>query len=401
MSYYKFKKDDLFYNTIETWPEVQFDVYDHKVYLNNRNDITGAFVSNIGCVPTGYVSLFELNVDRDLAAQTYDPKTNPDGIKTKIFPFVTKDGSFEAVGNVSLQDYFSSFEYGDIITGSYPLSASLTRSGTFSLVRPHITALENTLNYYTPISPQYAFSSSLRDFANDDINFLNVPSIFYGSNIRRGSVHLKFYISGTFIAELYDKNFNGELIQVDGDSFAQTNGSDRIAGVVLYDEGIILLTGSWDLTPDTYDFGIGGAHAGRWLDFAAGAHDGTTDVTDEASFLLNFEGKKYVQTLTMHAQASKPDLNFSSNPTFLDHTSYASKPPLTNLYSYKEQEDIQIFNTVTSSFFDYEERFKNQTFIGKIGIYDNAKNLIAIAKLATPIKKNTQRDFTFKLKIDF
>jgi len=117
--------------------------------------------------------------------------------------------------------------------------------------------------------------------------------------------------------------------------------------------------------------------------------------------LLNFEGRKYIQTLTMHARASKSDLNFSSNPTFIDHASYVSKPPWTASYVYKEQEDIQIFNTVSSSYFDFEERFKNETYIGKIGIYDNAKNLIAIAKLATPIKKNTERDFTFKLKVDF
>jgi len=102
----------------------------------------------------------------------------------------------------------------------------------------------------------------------------------------------------------------------------------------------------------------------------------------------------------MHARAPKSDLNFSSNPTYLDHTSYTGKPPITGSYVYKEQEDIQIFNTVSSSFYDYEEKFKNQTYIGKIGIYDNARNLIAIAKLATPIKKNTGRDFTFKLKVD-
>ena len=33
--------------------------------------------------------------------------------------------------------------------------------------------------------------------------------------------------------------------------------------------------------------------------------------------------------------------------------------------------------------------------------YDYQKNLIAVANLATPIKKNSERDFTFKLKLDF
>ena len=41
------------------------------------------------------------------------------------------------------------------------------------------------------------------------------------------------------------------------------------------------------------------------------------------------------------------------------------------------------------------------SFISKIGIYDEKKNLIGVAKLATPVKKTEERDFTFKLKLDF
>ena len=400
MPYYEFKEEDLFYNTIETWPQVQFDVNINKVYLNNKNEITGAHVLNAGHVPTGFISLYELNVDRDFGAQTYDPKTNPEGIKSKIFPFVTKDGSFEAIGNVSVKDYFNTFEYGDIITGSYPMSASLARSGT-APGGQFVMALQNTLNYYTPVSPHYAFSSSLfeRDLGTDDINLLNIPSIFYGSQLRKGTVRLKFYISGTLVAELNDRNFNGELIQVDSDTFATTS-NNEVAGVVLYNEGIILLTGSAPLTFESYEFGIGLPHAGRWLDFAAGANDGVDLVTPSASFSVNFEGINNVQTLTMFANASKSNLNFSSNSTFLDHASFLSHPTVTSSVQYKESEEIEIFNTVSSSFFEFDERFKHQTFISKIGIYDYQKNLIAVANLATPIKKNSERDFTFKLKLD-
>ena len=44
--------------------------------------------------------------------------------------------------------------------------------------------------------------------------------------------------------------------------------------------------------------------------------------------------------------------------------------------------------------------FKKQTYISKIGIYDENKNLIGVAKLATPVKKTEERDLTFKLKLD-
>ena len=34
-------------------------------------------------------------------------------------------------------------------------------------------------------------------------------------------------------------------------------------------------------------------------------------------------------------------------------------------------------------------------------MFDEDKNLIAIAKVATPVKKTEDRDLTFKLKLDF
>ena len=42
--------------------------------------------------------------------------------------------------------------------------------------------------------------------------------------------------------------------------------------------------------------------------------------------------------------------------------------------------------------------FKKTTYISSIGIYDENKNLIGIAKVATPVKKTEDREFTFKLK---
>ena len=95
-----------------------------------------------------------------------------------------------------------------------------------------------------------------------------------------------------------------------------------------------------------------------------------------------------------------PKLNFSTNQTFLDYDTRLTASTTTGSTQYKESENIEIHNTVSSSFYDYEETFQHQTFINKIGIYDKDKNLIAIANVATPIKKTNQRDFTFKLKLD-
>jgi len=392
MIYYKFKESDIFYNTIKAHPPVKFDIYNRKVYLNNFNTHSGAFTDEVTHTDAGSVSLYELNIDRPA--------------DSLIYPFITKQGNYEAIGGVSKTDYNSAYQYGDTITGSYPLSASLTRErfienhGNLSPTGSHIIALQNTLNYYTTLSNHYAFSSSLGNKKTQELALLHVPSIFYGTEIKKGTVNLKFYISGTLVGHLNDSYRNGELVQVAGTDYAQTNGSGKVAGTVLYTEGIIVLTGSWAITDDPWDFSAI-TRQGQWIDFATGANDGSaSDLTNSASFGLEMEGTNYVPTITMFANAVKRGLNYSTNHTYVNYDSYKDLPPLTGSNQYTENKKILLHNTVSSSFYNYEEKFKHQTFINKIGIYDKSKNLIAIASLATPIKKTTDRDFTFKLKLD-
>jgi hypothetical protein len=55
---------------------------------------------------------------------------------------------------------------------------------------------------------------------------------------------------------------------------------------------------------------------------------------------------------------------------------------------------------VSSSFVDEEPDFKKTTYISKIAIYDEQKNLIGVAKLANPVRKRELDSYTFKLKMD-
>jgi len=400
MSYYEFGPKDVLRNRIKTYPDNVFFVNNAEIYYNNKNKIIGANTNNVTNVPVGHVSLYELNVDRNLADHTYDPDTDS-GVKARIFPFITKDSSLNSFATVSDND-FNQFLYGDIITGSYPLSSSIVRETFESATSPtgsHLLALKNTLNYYKPVSNHYAFSSSLGDKASQNVTLISIPSIFYSSEIRRNSVKLDFYISGTLVSRCEDIYRNGELIQTSGTAFAQANGADKVAGVVLYNEGFILLTGSWNLTEDSFDFGIG-TRRGSWRDFCAGANDGLApaDITPSASFALNFQGTNYINTITMNCDAPLGDLNFSPNPTYVKYND--DKSPSSGAGGYFQNNTVGVKNTISSSFHDYNEEFKPQTFISKVGVYDENKNLIAIANLSKPVKKLEDRDYTFRLKLD-
>jgi uncharacterized membrane protein affecting hemolysin expression len=62
---------------------------------------------------------------------------------------------------------------------------------------------------------------------------------------------------------------------------------------------------------------------------------------------------------------------------------------------------LDIKNTISASYVQQTASFEKQTFITKIAIYDEDQNIIGIAKLAKPVRKTLDRDYTFKLKMDF
>ena len=544
MSYYKFSEDDVFYNRIKTHPSCHFITFKGCTYYNKNytlrgtlNDIVGhASSSFTQSCHSGFVNLHEVNVDRPENLHTFNTKyvvegdwftsygtdgkysgakvdAAVDNISTMIYPFVTKDSSRNALKSITYDSYVEDFDKGDVLSGSYPLSASLTRifyaqgsaengnevdsspdenvkapdgktyfyqtkeqttvktknieqsqkedekTDAPKLKKKYIQALENTIEYYKKWSPHYIYSSSFDPITGEDyrttvspansswnksaqaLSIIDVPTIFYGSSIKKGTVSLKYYITGTLVGELQDSKRNGELIQV-GPSGSFKSGS--VAGIILYNEGALILTGAWDLTVSNNDGGTtftgpegvsiprfgpsvtqdyryyGSGDKPSWIYFGTGMHDEAPSdyvaakglyYNDDApravnsshfhssSFELSLSGTNYVPTITMMAHAKRGYLNWSNNPTYIEYGQTTGS--VSGSTFYKESDNIAIKNTISSSFAcDYTASFKKQTFINKIGIFDKNKNLIAIAKVANPVRKLETDEYTFKLKID-
>lgn len=323
---------------------------------------------------------------------------------SSYYPFLPKGSSLNGIQGVDAST-FSSMQYGDVIAGSYPRRSSISVEYYYAVTnytfeRKKIYALKNTLDYYKSVSPHYAYSSSFGDKADQEINLINIPNIFYGSALDKGSVELSYYVSGALVAKIQDINKNGELIQTVGNL-----GTGSVAGVVLYSEGIILLTGSWKLNNSfqeilVYNPAPSSSYA-KWTNWGAGLSQ-TPNLTVSASFDLNFDGINYVNTLTMFAHAEKGDLNHSNNPTYIEYGQFSHYVIETGSEKngYREYPDLTIKNTVKYPYENYTGSLEKQTYISKIGIYDENRNLIAIAKVSKPIRKTENRDFTFKLKLD-
>ena len=490
MGFYKFEPDDVFHNVIKTYPSSSFFIYEGQRFYNNEAPISGTSLHDsagdtpgagpdyYNHVPAGYVSLHELNINRGEIEHQYTTTPQPKSTsgpgsdsglyknKSLIFPF-TDPGNLQTFKRVWPRQNSSqglkppsSFERRNIqsirltkkiindnkmldkdgntfappVTGSYPLSASITRvfykntnDGSSAQTEVYRTgsfvdSLKNTLSRYTHLSHHYEFSSSqlvkntlgggaTRELNKTDVCLIDVPSIFYGSSIKKGSVRLKFFISGTLVGELHDERKNGELIQVSPIASQRSGG---VAGVALYNEGILILTGAYDLsrkytgvTRHVEDYNNDGSNeAAAWIWFASSISASNpivgpaTPSTPSSSYQLDFQGVNPIPTLTMFAHARKGMLNHSNNPTYIKYDQYRTGSITSGSGHYREPKNLLVKNMVSSSYSDPTGSFEKTTYISKIGIYDKNKNLIAIAKMATPVKKTTDRDLTFKLKMD-
>lgn len=407
MALYQFGTNDVFVSRTITYPKVSFLIYSGSYYYNNRFPVSGGFADPVLCfgktgdtttafgtMVTGGISLYELNVDRNASST---------GL---IYPFVPKNSSLAAFKTIS-KTSFNGVEYGTELVGSYPMSASITRYYSFPAggagQEKHIRALKNVLNRNKPLSLNYAYSYNASsdgggwDKEDQTINVIYIPSIFYGSAIKKGSVDLKFYVTGTLAAQVKDYYQNGELIQYSS-SIGINDG--ECAGVVLYNQGVILLTGSWALSRHEEEYtNAGSTVKAKWIYFGAtGSVDNNFMLS--SSYTLDFQGTEKIPHLTMLAHAPKNELNNSANPTFIekqasDYVGYAYSRG-----AFTEYNKVKVKNIVKSVYNNYTASFQRETYISEVGVYDENKNLIAIAKLATPIKKTEENDYTFKLKID-
>ena len=486
MPLYKFGPNDVYHNTIKAHPSCSFFIYDEQVFYNNRTSISGAhFEGHSGIDKTGYINLYELNIDRrhpDLTSSS-EPQNlaiGSDGVTYKvedngrIYAYTIKQGDqSEAFKTITADRFTHTYQVGDVMTASYSMSASIARefypvdhAGTISdyhrdespaarfqglyttdglpieehvrilktfATGSHIDALRTRLDYNSILSDHYHYTASGAgvgshwDKSKQAVNLISIPSIFYGSGIKKGSVSLKYFISGTLVGELRDLNNNGELIQVEPSLPGTSQGSGNVAGVVMYNEGFMVLTGSWTLAHSgaaaiTFnDIDIFGATVSSvspsWLRFAHGVSDARADggpsgfeadaaaplgkgTNPSSSYLMEFLGTSYISTVSMMAHAKRGELNWSNNPSFISSSASSSYvSPHADGYRYYEKE-LKIKNIVSSSYSQVTGSFERTTYISKVGIYDKDKNLIAIASVANPVKKTEDRDLTFKLKLD-
>lgn len=401
MSYKRFGSKDLVFNTLVAKPEFNFIIHSGNVFLQKERPSPGNFSNLIKHVPSGNVSLYEINVNRPSGSMAYS--------------YINKNSTRYSYKSVSTSQFddVALWMYGDVMRQDYPMSASISKiyipegpefdqnPGTPNSIASHankkyIRALKNAVNSPDRIGQ----SNTYGKMGEQDVNLVCVPGIFYGSSVDKGSIQLDYYLSGTLVAQARDSNADGRLIQVSGNV---THNNTQI-GAVLYNQGILILTASHSLHATHTDKFLSSTASvsPSWLSFATGAPQVGTALTPSisasSSYSINFKGVNKIPTLTMFAYSELGEHNYSHNPTFVSGTEAYTFGTSSHHFSEKEMKSKEINK---SPYSDNRDDFKKVTYISKVGIYDKNKNLIAIASLAKPVKKTEKRDFMFKLKMDF
>lgn len=425
MHKFEFSPDDLFTNTLKTYPEYNVFLYQGQMFVNKETRISGS----------GGITVYDINSNRT-DSPVYPlvmSSSEKNALKSHRYqPLVQNySGDFFHISKYAEEttsDSKDSF-YGEsfvnvagqgALTGAYgfesPIKRNLTQASTsftrtyYDLNRNSVvtatnnyktqvnisaSALHNVAKKYVFLSDHFVFTSSSvrsRDlvYDNSPINFITIPSMYYGSTIKKGSVELNYYITGSKVGACADIRHNGILIGTTG----STSGS--VVGVVLYDEGIIMLTSSAQLEDNSIQYN-GSATTGSWLHYGTTLNDGISHSTlASASYDLNFKGVNYITSMTMFAHARKGHLNHSNNPTYRSKTAVGASV-LSSSTSFAES-SYNINNIVSGSF--VSASFEKTTYISKVHIYDEDGNLIAITSLAKPMRKRLEDEFSIKMKID-
>ena len=387
MSKFKFKKEDIYVNRTKTYPDYKIFVNDANVTINNIVETN----ANAATSP-GFVSLYEYNFDTRFE-YIHPFIIGGENDYRQLFRSQIPESSSAAVFDSQNPNWV---QFSNLLPaiGSNLTSSYLAMTSSLKRISPLETSRRNVLiniarNYYIQ-SAQFKITELNFD---EDTSLINIPQPLFGSSIKKGSVELSLYVTGTLIARCTDEGQNGQLVQ-NGDGITNT-GSGSTVGLVFYNEGLMLLTSSAALYTS--------ASLNRWVDFATGLHDSTAKGSglEDRSFEIKYKGTNYVNTMTMFCHARAGELNSSNNPTSIDWSSETTFA-ISDTGSVRgfEERPKDIKNVVSCSIENLNDDFRKTTYISKINMYDDKGNLIGVASLAQPIKKEENDDYTFKIELD-
>jgi hypothetical protein len=180
---------------------------------------------------------------------------------------------------------------------------------------------------------------------NAQVGVISIPSKLYGDYINPNT----FVYSFDGIT-LYD-NGEGNLIE---------SGSGNNVGILTYQHGLAAITSASLLA----------------------------NFTSSADVTCSFQSSRTIYETQYRCTLRENEFNFSLNPSLISGSTFSN--PLNTTCSIDRRGVV--YNYVTGSFFN--------PYVTTIGLYDEAQQLLAVAKLAQPLPTSRTTDMTIVVNLD-
>ena len=301
------------------------------------------------------VSPFEVNKSFTFSGDTALYNAGIDRYLGKnIQPTLWVSGSNQT-GNIFPQDqyliycsiqnlYYSNYLNG--VNGSPLSTASFNTDGT-------ITGGYYTPNYYNYLGSTLPANRYFPQNINDEVVIISIPSNVFGEYIEPNT----FILTGVS-GSLHDDG-NGNLMY----------GNDKM-GDVIYEHGIVILTQDAPTTSGNYGAGIYGTSSyGNSL---------TPSILDYLTSNVTCSFKSHITLYETQYRCNirQNEFTFSSNPSLISGSSNSGI----------------VSDFATGSYFN--------PYITTVGLYNNSKELLAVAKLSQPLPVSSITDTNIIINLD-
>jgi len=276
-------------------------------------------------------------------------------IGENIDPLVWSSGS-NPTGDISIQDkylvyksieelYYSNYLLGN--NGSPANTASFNPDGT-------ITGLPYEPSYYNYLSSTLLADRYFPTGSNEIVGVLSIPSNIFGEYVDPGTFTLS-----NGIQNLYDDGQGNVL-----------SGSLKV-GDIIYEHGMVILTNDGIPAQDGYGFITyeGGLYGSSDISFIEGFINSTSLTCSFSSTLTIYE-TQYKCTIREN------EFNFSQNPSLISGSLNSGI----------------VYGFATGSYFN--------PYITTVGLYNNNKELLAVAKLSQPLPLSAVTDTSILVNLD-
>jgi hypothetical protein len=285
-----------------------------------------------------------------VAYPSYNVELNGDQVTGSIY----LERQYINTGLAERLMYGFSAKEGGFVTGSHPLTASIdivdAESGSANTNRQLYRSILQLYDYYSLINSDY--TANVTGSTTTRFRVITVPEIYYDREILSGAFSASDINSSAESRVLFDNGRGG----IYSGSLTGT-----LVGNIFYSEGLVVLK-------------AGG------LNDEAGSNDFGKDSSTNFKWRVQFKGTHKVPVKIFRCRAPAGQLNASTNSSF-----YVVPSGSSDLYKH-EREII------------FERPF---TYISTIGIFNKNYELVGLAKLAQPIKKEEDQDLLFRVRLDF